>query len=254
MSTRSFYTGAAFLCAVWFTVYPLTRCSAFSLYSKDWGNVVTVTDMTMAGKQFPPPSEGNPVYYVGHSLGCRLGSRAGEFMPEEKDMSDIMVKVLARQGYLGAKPEGPKPSLYLVLQWGCLQPERDNLYWFLGYEQLKDIGASNGAAMGMEVYWRHARTLLNQTIVAYAAEPLFGIIVTAFEYESAQTANPVILWQTRIGLRATAKSMAEALPQMALAAGPRIGIEADSAVLNHVRNPEVGHVEFGEIEVVDYEK
>jgi hypothetical protein len=88
-----------------------------------------------------------------------------------------------------------------------------------------------------------------ESILDYASEPVYGIIVTAFEYQSAGTPEPIIYWQTRIGLPANGKSMAEALPAMVLAAGPTIGRENDSPVLVDVDDAREGRVELGELEV-----
>lgn len=70
-----------------------------------------------------------------------------------------------------------------------------------------------------------------ETILDHAAQPIYGIIVTACEYKSASTPNPITYWQTRIGLPANGKSMIQALPTMVIAAGATIGRETDSPVL-----------------------
>jgi len=92
------------------------------------------------------------------------------------------------------------------------------------------------------------RSPIIEAILENASSAIYGIIVTAFEYRSASTADPIIYWQTRIGLPANGKSMAEALPAMMLAAGPAIGRENESPVLINVDEPRKGHVELGELQ------
>jgi hypothetical protein len=81
--------------------------------------------------------------------------------------------------------------------------------------------------------------------------PIYGIIVTAFEFESARTPEPVIYWQTRIGLPANGKSMEEALPVMLAAAGPVIGRASDQPILRSADASPEGRVWIGELKVLE---
>ena len=118
----------------------------------------------------------------------------------------------------------------------------------------QDIGApSFPGILGPEVWRRNFRSRTIETVLESASDPIYGIIVTAFEYKSARTPKPIIYWQTRIGLPANRKSMAEALPTMILAAGPTFGRETDSPVLRDTDDVREGRVELGELEVSGYE-
>ena len=228
---------------------PCVSASGFSLFSRAWGDVIVATDLTEKGKTLKPPSTGNPVYYRGRSLGIRLGTIPGDQLPDEKQMNRFVAEILARQGYLGATPGLHEPTLYLVVQWGYLESRSGDLLWFLGYDADKDIGApSFPGQLGPEVWRRNFRSPIIEAILENASSAIYGIIVTAFEYRSASTADPIIYWQTRIGLPANGKSMAEALPAMMLAAGPAIGRENESPVLINVDEPRKGHVELGELQ------
>lgn len=226
-------------------------CSAgFNLFSRSWGDVIVATDMTEAGRELTPPTRENPVYYRGRSLGPKLGSIPGDQLPDVEKMSQFVAKVLAKQGYLGAKPGVHEPTLYLVLQWGYLEPGNDDLLWFLGYDSDKDIAAPVfPGLLGPEVWRRGFRSRTIEAILDGASTANYGIIVTAFEYQSASTAEPIIYWQTRIALPTNGKSMAEALPAMIYAAGPAIGRENDGPVLLDVDEAREGRVELGELEV-----
>jgi hypothetical protein len=226
------------------------RGAGFSLFSRSWGDVIVATDTTVKGRDLTHPTPAQPVYYLGKSLGCRFGSIPGDRLPEVEEMSQFVAKVLAKQGYVGANPGVHEPTLYLIVQWGYLEPRSGDLLWFLGYDADQDIAAPMFPGhLGPEVFRRGFRSRAIQTILDCASTPIYGIIVTAFEYKSASTSEPIIYWQTRIGLPANGKSMAEALPAMVLAAGSTIGRENKSPVLIGVDDAREGRVELGELEV-----
>lgn len=233
---------------------PQPECAGFSLWSNAWGDVIVATDTTAAGKSLLPPTPGKPVYYRGLSLGCKLGSIPGDKEPDVHELNDVVAKVLAQQGYLPANLAVNEPTLFLVVQWGYLRPGSGDLLWFLGYHARQDIGAPSFPGMlGPEVWRRSFRSHTIETVLESSGGPIYGIIVTAFEFASANTSRPVIYWQTRIGLPANAKSMAEALPAMLVAAGPSIGRESDSPVLRNADEARQARVKLGELKVLGYE-
>jgi hypothetical protein len=208
--------------------------------------------MTPAGREIVRPTPEKPVYYNGMSLGCKFPSIPGDELPDTKELDRFVAKVLARQGYLpaGATHE---PSLFLVLQWGYLRPESNELLWFLGYDASQDIAAPSFPGMiGAEVFRRNMRSRTTETILESASGPIYGIIVSAFEHKSAKSTQPIIYWQTRIGIPAQGKSMAEALPVIALAAGPSIGRETKSPALYDADDARTGEVNIGELKAIEF--
>lgn len=233
---------------------PHATGAGFSLFSNSWGDVIVATDTTPAGKALTPPTPEKPVYYRGLSLGCKLGSIPGDQLPEVPELNDFVAKVLAKQGYLAAAPGVHEPALFLVVQWGYLKPGSGDLLWFLGYNASQDIGAPVfPGQLGPEIWRRNFRSRTIETVLGSATDAIYGIIVTAFDFKSADTTRPIIYWQTRIGLPANAKSMAEALPAMLVAAGPTIGRPSDSPVLRDADEARHGLVELGELKVLGYE-
>lgn len=239
-----------FLTLLSVTLLP-ARGASFSLFSAVWGDVIVATDTTPTGRKLTPPSPEHPVYYLGQSLGCRIGSIPGDRLPPDKEMNRFIADVLAKQGYLGATSGVHEPTLYLVVQWGQLDPIRGDHLWFLGYDSRQDIAAPIfPGLLGAEVWRRNNRSRTIETILDYASGPIYGIIVTAFEYHLASTPKPIICWQTRIALPTNGKSMAEALPAMVLAAGPSIGRDSDKPVLRDVDDARRGRVELGQLKVL----
>jgi hypothetical protein len=229
---------------------PFASAAGFNLFSSSWGDVIVATDATVEGRALTPPTTANPAYYLGKSLGCKFGSLRGDQLPDVEEMNRFVARVLAKQGYRGATLGVYEPTLYLVVQWGYLEPGSGDLLWFLGYDANQDIAAPVfPGQLGPEIWRRGFRSNVITTILEDASDPIYGIIITAFEYESASTTKPIIYWQTRIGLPARGKTMAEALPAMVLAAGSSVGREAKSPVLIDVDDARKGRVDLGELEV-----
>jgi hypothetical protein len=226
----------------------------FSLFKQIWGDVIVATDTTEEGHALTPPTPDQPVYYVGRSLGHRLGSIRGDDEPEDRQITRFVAGILAKQGYLGARPGVNEPTMLLMIQWGWMSYRTNDLHWFLGYDSRQDIGAKtidDSTWMGPEVFRQYMRSPAIDTILADARSDLYGIIVTAFEYKSVGTPKPVIYWQTRIGLPSNGKTMAAALPAMLVAAGPAIGRPADSPVFASADNARRGSVTLGDLKFLD---
>lgn len=236
------------------TAASVGRSAEFVLFKNIWGDVIVATDMTTAGKELTPPTPQQPVYYKGLSLGRKLGSIPGDREPDIQQLNQFVAEVLARQGYRPAPPEMEAPDLLVVLQWGYLKPGSEDLLWFLGYNPAQDIAAqANPNMLGPEVWRRGFRSREIETILQDSQNSIYGIIVTAFEFKTARSTEPVAYWQTRIGLPASGKSMASALPVMIAAAGPAIGRASDKPLLVNADIAREGQVKLGELKFLDFE-
>lgn len=218
----------------------------FVLFHSIWGNAIVNTDMTPEGRMVAAPTPGQPAYYRGLLLGAKLGSIPGDDEPTKKSVDDFVVKLLAKHGYLAAQPGVREPSLFLVVQWGYLAPGTDsmsNRLWFLGYDPNRDPGPLLAAFRSREV----------ETIIDFAGIGIYGIIVTAFDYRTARSPKPVALWQTRIALPATGKSMTQALPPMFVAGADAFGRETKKPALldADVLRANGGHVRLGDLQFLE---
>jgi hypothetical protein len=236
------------------------RAGRSVLFERYWGDCVVVTDMTEAGRARRPASPENPVYFLGEVYGGRLGSLPGDRLPDPKEMGRFVAKVLAKQGYLGAKPGVDEPELFLALQWGRIDRRSGDSLWFLGYDRTQDpaapafgspIAPGGSTIFGPEVFRRHFRPREIETVLEYAQEDIYGFIISAFEYKTARSAEPVVLWQTRIALPANGKSMSEALTTIVQLAGPQIGRETTKPVLRHTEDRYT--TKLGELEFIGFE-
>src|SRR5436190_9320126 len=67
-------------------------------------DVLTVTDVTDEGRSWPVPQPGRPVYYEAVSFGSKnFPSMPGDPSPDSRAMLLLIVKTLAKQGYLQAR-------------------------------------------------------------------------------------------------------------------------------------------------------
>lgn len=230
-----------------------TARAEFTLFRNIWGDVLVATDTTEEGKKLPAASKEEPVYYKGLSMGNKLGSGLrGDKEPTVKELNNFAASVLAKQGYLPAQPGKHEPTLLLVLQWGYMDPGTEDLLWFLGYNEKNDIAAPTQIDfLGAEVFRRGMRSRATETILQDAQHPIYGIMISAFDYKTAKTLEPVILWQTRIGLPTNGKSMQDALPVMLVAAGPAIGRPSDKPVLTDADAARAGSVNLGDLQFLD---
>jgi len=232
------------------------RAGVFERY---WGDCVVVTDMTEAGRALKPASPESPVYFLGEVYGGRLGSLHGDRLPDPKEMGRLVAKILAKQGYLPAQPGVHEPQIFLVLQWGRIGNRSGDSLWFLGYDRAQDpavpVLATASMPLGFTisgpVFRGEFRPREIETVLEYAQEDIYGFIISTFEYKSARTAEPVVLWQTRIGVPANGKSMPDALTTIVQLAGSQIGRETTKPVL---RNTEDRYTtRLGELKIIGVE-
>lgn len=232
---------------------PEARAGRLVLIERTWGDCVVVAEMTDVGRALRVPSPEEPVYFLGRVYGCRLGSMVGDRLPDSKEMGPSVARILARQGYRAAQPGMHEPELFLALQWGGrISPRSREALWFLGYDRRDDIATpAFPGQLGPEIYRRQARSREIETILNYAEEGIYGIIISAFEYKSALTPQPVILWQTRVGLPANVEGMTDALTTMAHVAGPLIGRETTKPTLRTADDRYT--TKLGKLEVIGFE-
>jgi len=221
-------------------------------FPSTWGDVFVTTDATPEGRKLTPPTKDQPIYYRGMSLGRQLGSVRGDVEPPVRELNRFVADILAKEGYLAARPGVNEPALLLVLQWGYLTPGVDDLHWFLGYDPERDIAAQQQINfIGAEAFRTSFRSREIEMILHDAQHPIYGIIITAFEHQSARTTKPTIYWQTRIGLPTNGKSMAKALPVMLVAAGPVIGRPSEGPVMLDTDSARKGTVNLGELKFMN---
>lgn len=217
-------------------------------------DVLTVTDLTEEGRKWPVATPENPVYYEAISYGAKnFPGMPGDPAPSGRAMVDLIVKTLAKQGYLPAKKTGVA-TLYLSFGWGYSRANLGAL-GFLGGDKVGVMWElESGPMLSPNVLRRHTRSATAEKIVEAANSDLYIASIQAFDLKAIDAGVRKLLWHTRIACPASGLSMAETLPEMIVAAGPFLGKETKQPVWRDAEPLRKGQVEIGDSEVIDYLK
>lgn len=210
--------------------------------------VVTVTDVTPAGRLLPAPSPQAPIYYMILNLGeRRFGPDwAGEKMPLPMHTLRLLERRLAEQGYRLADDRHP-PSQLFVYGWGLLSGSQTRLaLHFLGAEKtdLRWQTMFPGSAVA-------ARTGLADQLWELASDDLFLCVLRSYTVDSLHGPKTTLLWETRFASPSIGFSFRDSIPLMIRAAAPHFGrdtvtpVAVDASTSYHVE------VIMGELRVLD---
>ena len=245
-------------------------CSIAALADDSLGKIkplddttVAVTDLTDAGREVPPPSPQHPIYYVGINAGFRVYANsviAGDPPPDPKTMLRIIAKVLFDQGFRPADSQHPATQI-VVCSWGMIGSGGRNLLGpggglqFLGGNKLNFVNEASITGSGpslMEAMTRNFRSPAADTVLAMSHDPLYAVLLRAYDLKSAEAGKNVQLWETRIACSAPGNSLAEALPRIVVSGQHAIARETTKPVVENAAHTRQAWVEIGETTVVDY--
>ncbi len=231
-------------------------------------NVITVTDFTQTGSLLPVPSPKSPVYYEACSLGFReLGrSMAGEQPPKNDQMLGLIVKTLAKQGYVLASDQHP-PTQFLAFAWGTLRtggpgpsfgPSKGVLR-FLGGAKLNHVMEDADTESDFEIGLRDYRALYNSKgsqladeIYDAASDDLYVALIRSYDFKAAVEGKLDQLWETRISLPSSGLALDTSLPLAIVTAGQNIGRDTPRPVWVDASEKRQGNVEIGDLNVLEY--
>lgn len=201
-------------------------------------DVITVTDVTEAGKAHPPATPAQPVYYKIIDLGQEDFGRAwaGERVPHFRTARAWLMKALARQGYLLADEQHP-PTQLLVFSWGMTS---QGAFDFMGGDRMPPPLPG----------WFAPPIGIWAKVIALSSDDVFLGLVKAFTIESETAPQVTLLWQTRFGCAANGLGMMEALPLMIEVASPNFGRETLLPVNVNASERFRGRVDLGELKVL----
>lgn len=262
------FVGSVALCGIVFKPVVATAGILDILFPSHELEAITVTDMTPAGALRRSASPAQPIYYAAVSGGFhRLGgAKAGEKPVAREFVTQTMVKVLAKQGYLPARPD-QMPDIVLVWSWGTfntmeltssdgsitLQVNRRALMRFMGGDKLGLTSRTDDAfpelslAPGLIVLGADA-----QRIYDTASDDLYIATISAYDPHVKDGKHAVLLWNTRISCPARGFWLPEAMPAMLAIAGPNIGRETARPVWVRATEKFKPEVTLGDTKVVEY--
>lgn len=221
----------------------------WSLASHNDLDVITVTDVTPAGRLLPAPSPQAPIYYMILNLGERhFGPDwTGETMPPPIRTLRLLERQLAAHGYRLADAHHPPTQLF-VYGWGLLggSQARTALH-FLGAEKT-DLRWQMAFPSGSPLT---TRTGLADQLWEIASEDLFLCVLRSYTIDSLHGPKTTLLWETRFSSPSAGFSFRDSMPLMIRAAAPHFGrdtatpVAVDASTSYHVQ------IIMGELRVLD---
>lgn len=191
-------------------------------------DVNVVVDMTEAGRKVAPPTKEKPAFYFPVLAGYReAGSLvAGEKTPPQNNVAKLLAKALAAQHYYVMGTTTPVPTVILVFHWGYMNPQIDDtgddenpqqIFWnqkemlaLVAGNTVKNVGA-----FGSD----------RDDILQNMRDDRYFVIVSAYDFEAGREKKKVLLWQAKMSTPSNRVSLAEVIPSMITAGGPRFGRE-----------------------------
>lgn len=253
---RSMGCGAKVLLAVVALGTVAVRADTGSFFSRLMARdveVITVTDMTDAGRLLRQPSRQHPVYYEALILGYTDFGRsiAGLKEPDKNKMLKLILKLLADRGYYPANAKHA-PEMLIALRWGTLNQRPGMALPFMGGDkldmlyQLERMSPSN--MVQYMTSFRHGP--IGDFVSSCADGDLYVISVMVFDEAEALKGNTKLLWHTKVSCPANGLDIEPTLRQMARQAAPMFGRETAKPVWTITTERE-GHVELGEMRIVE---
>lgn len=220
-------------------------------------DVITVTDVTEAGKAYTPATPDKPVYYkllyFGYVTYDNERVWAGESIPANKDVLQWMIKAMKTQGYLVADAAHPPEQLF-VFSWGMMEGGKGRpALGFLGGDKLNLMWeqVQYGGFVDPRVLVRGIiRTGIAGKVWDIAESDLFMGAVRSFTLDAMDSPNPLLLWETRFACPATGLAMDKAMPLMVTAAAYNLGRETVKPVNINATTTFGGKVNFGDFTVL----
>ena len=191
-------------------------------------DVNVVVDMSNEGKKIAPPTQEKPAFYYPVLAGYREEGAlvAGEKSPPPNPVAHLLAKALAAQHYYVVGAKTPAPTLLLVFHWGYMNPQIDDLgdpdnpqQQFWNQREMLALVAGNTLA-NVGVFGREREDILQA-----ARDERYFVIVSAYDFKAATGKKKVLLWRAKMSTPSNRVSLAEVIPAMITAGGPRFGRE-----------------------------
>lgn len=221
--------------------------------------VITVTDMTDAGRAYPQATPAQPVYYMIIDLGEEnFGpSWAGEKLPTSHVVRRWMMAALAEQGYRLADDQHPPTQLF-VFAWGMMRGGIDRpALKFLGGDKVDLMWEQEPQITGMLDPRVLTRSLQRSGIAGEvwdtAEHDLYLGLIRSYTMDSLKAEKTTLLWETRFACPSTGLNFLGAMPLLVKAAALNVGRETVKPVSVNATEQFIGRVELGDLKVIGTE-
>jgi len=229
--------------------------------------VISVTDMTAAGRQLEPATPDSPVYYLSYDLGFRDlgGVMGGEKIPPTEAAQKIITRALALRGYLPANETTPPPTLFLVMTWGTLntdlsygpnpdapprQLNRQQILKFLGGYKLgfsdADFDPIMPSLTGLTLMGGDARDFYELASLDH-----YISVVAAYDLESIKAKQRKLLWMTRISCPSLGFTLGDVMPTMLAIGSVNFGRESTRPTWVNASDRYKAEVRLGDLKFLE---
>lgn len=230
--------------------FALAVPAAFAVTERTPINVVV--DVSPAGEQTGVPRAGRPLYYFPvvqpyQEIG---GVYAGERRPPSaNEIAHTLAAALAKEGYFVIDPSNParaKPDLYMVIDYGSINPEYTEgggqgggfgPSTVGGYTMLAMVGGAHFGPLGTSDRWPSLLDVdLNRSY--------YFFMVTAFDFDTYRaTGVKRLLWQAKMSAPSNHGWFRDVVNPMILAGVPWFGRQSMAETAQLLPD---GHIEIGQ--------
>ncbi|MDB6114963.1 MAG: hypothetical protein JWQ62_1908 [Lacunisphaera sp.] len=251
-----------------------------------------ITEMTEEGKKLPPPTRGNPAYYLAQAGGYRTAGHdpTAEPAPSAAELEATMKRALAVNSYLPAAPGHP-PVLLVIYHWGQhnnLDPGSSEIdgtgFGDSGHALLLSraqlVGGSKFAAelktaLEREDSQNDALSRMDRSLTeklpdygplrqfterdgktrqlyAESLAPCYYVIVSAYDYAAASRGLHKLLWRSKLTVEAPGVTMTDTLPSLIANGARYLGRDMPEAATMTKPIEREGHTKLGPMQVEEY--
>jgi hypothetical protein len=223
------------------------------------------TEVTDYGRLFRQVTPENPAYYVAQSAGFKqFGSASGgEKTPPAAELERAMKKSLASNGYIWSdETPAQHPSIILVYYYGSHNKlDRDTAKLFpelaakYQLERAMLVGGKKYVAeIANRMEWGDSpgdNTTVKEYLRYQAADDLYFVVASAYDYASAAQGQKKLLWRTTMTVNSVGVNMMESMTPLIATASPFFGKETKDPEIAARRVSRDGRVEIGESKVIN---
>lgn len=222
------------------------------------------TEMTAEGRLQRTPSPENPMLYISLDAGFKpRGEPMGERPPAAELLEKAMKESLAQSGYSQVSAPKDKPSIAILFYFGShnrMDPEQAALFPEVArryeMERARLIGGTTFLRRIANIQefgeWLGDRTSDLEFLRYQAADDLYYVVASAYDFEALAHKQRRLLWRTTMTVNANGVSMRESLPVLIATASPYFGRETEIPQIGKPRLRRWG-VKVGEDKVLEYD-
>jgi hypothetical protein len=200
-----------------------------------------VAEQTTEGRKLPEPSPKRPVIYFPVFAEPKL--LTSRDVPQRDAVLQWLKPALSKSGYECVSPGNDQPKQLLVIDWGEVEPQVEEVFW--NQAEMQDFIV--GSRPPRVPWWEHVR-LRGEA----AATARYFVRLDAFDYAAAKKGKRVLLWKARISTPVNGVTMDGVMPTLIKLGAPHFGRALSKPIVALVSLEPSPQVELGEAKIMEY--